>query len=52
MEQGENIKSCSKMGETAKETFQLIRRAYDDNAISPTPVSEWYPKFRDGFENL
>lgn len=40
------------MGKTAKETVQLIKWAYGDNAFSPTPVSECYARFREGREYL
>jgi transposase len=52
MEQRANIKFCIKTGKTATETFQLIKQAYGDNALSRTWVLEWYARFRDGRENL
>jgi hypothetical protein len=51
LEQSANIKFCFKTGKTATETFQLIKQAYGDNALSRTGVSEWYTRFRDGREN-
>jgi hypothetical protein len=47
-----NIKFCFKTGKTVTETFQLIKQAYGDNAISHTSVFEWYARFQDGCENL
>jgi hypothetical protein len=38
MEQRANIKFCFKAGKTATETFQLIKLAYGDNALSHTQV--------------
>jgi hypothetical protein len=52
MEQRANIKFRFKTGKTATETFQLIRQAYGDNALSRTRVFELYARFRDGRENL
>jgi hypothetical protein len=40
------------MGKTTTETFQLIKQAYGDNALSCTLVFEWYARFRDGREDL
>jgi hypothetical protein len=48
MEQRANIKFCFKTGKTATETFQLIKLAYGDNALSRTRVFERYARFRDG----
>jgi transposase len=52
MEQRANVKLCFKTGKTATETFQLIKQAYGDNALSRTRVYEWYGKLRDGGETL
>jgi hypothetical protein len=52
MERRVNIKFCFKMGKTATETFQLIKQAYGDNALSHTRDFEWYARFWDGRENL
>jgi hypothetical protein len=38
MEQKANIKFCFKTGKTATETFQLMKQAYDDGALSHTWV--------------
>jgi hypothetical protein len=46
------IKFCFKTGKTATKTFQLIKQAYGENALSRTRVFEWYARFRDGRENL
>jgi hypothetical protein len=52
MEQRVNIKFCVKMGKRVTETFQLINKAYGDNAVSRTRVFEWYSRFWDGRGNL
>jgi hypothetical protein len=52
MEQKANIEFRFKMGKIATETFQLIKQAYSDNALSRTRVYEWYARFRGGNENL
>jgi hypothetical protein len=33
MDQRANIKFCYKIGKTAAETLQVIKQAYDDNAV-------------------
>jgi hypothetical protein len=56
MEQIVNIKFCFRTGKTATETFQLIKQAYGDNAVSCTWVFlmafEWFKQFKDGCEDL
>jgi hypothetical protein len=47
-----NIKFCFKTSKTAPETFQLIKQAYCDRAVSCTRDCEWYARFRDGCDNL
>jgi hypothetical protein len=36
-----NMKFCVKLGKTATETLQLLRDAYDDEALSRARVFEW-----------
>jgi hypothetical protein len=52
MGQRANLKFCFKMGRTATETFQLIKQAYGENAISHTWVFEWYARLWDSHENF
>jgi hypothetical protein len=52
MEQRANIKFCFKTGKTATETFQPIKQAYGDNALSHARDFEWYARFWGGHENL
>jgi hypothetical protein len=40
------------MGNTATETFQLIKQAYADNALSCALVFEWYARFWDSHQNF
>jgi hypothetical protein len=47
-----NIKFCFKTGKAATETFQLMKQAYGDSALSCTWVFEWYARFRDGHADL
>jgi hypothetical protein len=40
------------MGNTATETFQLMKKSYGDSTVSHTWVFEWYAGFQDSRENL
>jgi hypothetical protein len=51
-EQRANIKFSFKTGETATETFPLIKQPYGDNALSRTRLFKWHERFSDGRENL
>lgn len=51
MEQRANIKFCFKIGKTASETYELLKIAYGDAAMSRSRTFEWYARFRDGRES-
>jgi len=48
LEQTANIKFCVKIGKTRAETFEMIRRAYRNEAISRARCFEWYAPFKRG----
>jgi hypothetical protein len=48
LEQRVYIRFCVKMGKTATETLQLLRDAYDDEALSRARVFEWHRRFVSG----
>jgi hypothetical protein len=50
MDQRVNIEFCLRTGQAATETFQLIKQACGDSAVSRTLVFELYAGFRDGCE--
>ena len=47
-----NIKFCCKIGKTATETFQLLKKVYGDNCLCITQVFKWYKRFKEGRENV
>ena len=52
MEQRLAIKFCFKVGESAKETLQMVNAACGDQALSRSNVFRWYGRFRDGREDI
>ena len=43
-----DVKFCFKLGKSASETFELIEKAYEDDALSLTRVFEWHKMFKEG----
>ena len=39
------VKFCFKLGKSALESFELIKQAYGDDALSRPRVFEWYKMF-------
>jgi hypothetical protein len=52
LEQRANIKFCVKLGKSGVETFQMIRRAYRNEAMSRARCFEWYARFKIGRTSL
>ena len=50
VEQRYAVNFCFKLGKSASETFQLIKQAYGDDALSRTRVFEWHKMFKEGRE--
>ena len=48
LEQGCAIKFCVKLNENATETYEKLRRAYGEHALSRTQVFRWHKAFLDG----
>ena len=51
-EQRANIKFCFKIGNTFTETFELVKKVYDDDCLSRAKVHELFTRFRDGREDI
>ncbi len=51
MEQRTNIKFCFKLGKSATETYEMIKSAYGDDAMSRSRVFEWFARFKAGRES-
>ena len=52
LEQRCAIKFCAKLNENATETYEKLRRAYGEKALSRTQVFRWYKAFLDGRESV
>jgi hypothetical protein len=52
LEQRTNIKFCLKLGKSGAETFEMIRRAYGNEAMSCARCFEWHTHFKRGRTSL
>jgi len=52
LEQTANIKFCVKLGKSGAETFQVIRRAYGNEAMIRARCFEWHARFKRGRTSL
>jgi transposase len=52
LEQRANTKFCAKLGKSGAETFQMIRRAYGNEAMSRVMCFEWHTCFKRGRTSL
>ena len=46
------IKFCQKLGKTATETYEMVRQAFGDEAMSRTRVFEWHRRFKEGRQSV
>jgi len=46
------IKFCVKIGETGIETFNKLKQAYGEHALSRSQVFKWYKAFSEGRESI
>jgi len=46
------IKFCVKLDENATETYEKLKRAYGEHAVSRTQVFRWHKAFLDGCESV
>jgi hypothetical protein len=42
------IKFCQKLGKTATETYEMLRQAFGETALSLSKTFEWYSRFING----
>jgi hypothetical protein len=52
LEQRWAIKFCVKLNENATETYEKLRRAYGEHALSRTQVFRWHKAFLVGHESV
>jgi transposase len=50
VEQRVNIKFLTKLGKSARETYNFLKELYGDQCLSRTHVFEWFKKFKEGRE--
>ncbi|GFT02123.1 protein GVQW3 [Trichonephila clavipes] len=51
-EQKINLKFCFKLGKIWRETYLMLVRVYEDQALSVNCMYEWFAHFREGRENV
>ncbi|GFT52946.1 uncharacterized protein TNCV_1460461 [Trichonephila clavipes] len=51
-EQKIHLKFCFKFGKTPTETYSMLIRVYEDQALSMKFVFEWFSRFRGGRESV
>ena len=47
IEQRYCIKFCQKLGDTQVETIRKIQQAFENEALSPTQIKQWFKRFKD-----
>jgi len=52
VEQCVNVKFCVKLGKSATETYDLLKKVYGDECLSCTQVYEWFKWFKEGREEI
>lgn len=50
VEQPYNLKSLVKLKKSQKESFEMLKEVFDENAVSPASVFECHIKFSEGRE--
>jgi hypothetical protein len=48
MGQSINVKFCVKLGNSATETYDLLKKVYGDECLSRTQVFEGFKRFKEG----
>ncbi|GFW09923.1 HTH_48 domain-containing protein [Trichonephila clavipes] len=51
-EQKINLKFCFKLGKTPTETYSMLVRVYENQALSMKCVYEWLTRFREGWKSV
>ena len=52
VEQCINVKFCVKLGKSATEMYDLLKRVYGDKCLCCTQVFEWFQRFKEGREEI
>ncbi|GFT71292.1 hypothetical protein TNCV_3002691 [Trichonephila clavipes] len=51
-DQGLNMLFCFKLGKSPKETYEMLKEVYKDEAIASKSVYEWFKRFQEGGTSL
>jgi len=51
-EQRVNVKFCLKLGKSASQTYDLLKKVYGDKCLSRTQVFEWFKRFKEEREEI
>jgi len=46
------VKFCVKLGKSATETYDLLKKVYGDECLSRTQDFEWFKRFKEGREEI
>ena len=49
---GVNVKFCVKLGKSATETYDMLKKVYGEQCLSHTQVFEWFKRFKEGKEEI
>jgi len=52
VEQSVNVKFCVKLGKSATEMYDFLKKVYGDECLSHTQVFEWFERFKEGREEI
>jgi len=52
VEQRANVKFCVKLGISAIETYDSLKKVSGDECLSRTQVFEWFKRFKEGREEI
>ena len=47
-----NVKFCVKLGKSATETYDSLKKVYGDERLSCTQVFKWFKRFKEGREEI
>jgi len=52
VEQRVSVEFFLKLGKSATETYDLLKKFYDDECLSCTEVFGWFKRFKEGREEI
>jgi hypothetical protein len=52
VEQCVNVKFCVRIGKSATDTYDMLKKVYGDLCLPHTQVFEWFIRFKEGREEI